>query len=139
MRASYATLFTGVAALFLSVVMFSTTQVVPPQHTFKNQLLKPCLNMSNCSGEQSSTNCVGFKKSNEPMTVELVCACVGAKEEVDPVEESGIFVMYVQVCSAICVHNSVWLDIVDNDMSDNCLHLSFFPSSAAGSHRVNWR
>ena len=61
------------------------------------------------------------------MTVELVCACVGAEEEVDPAEESGIFAMYVQVCSAICVHNSVWLDIVDNNITDNCLHL------------LNWR
>ena len=47
------------------------TLFVPP-HTFENQLLKPCWNMSNCSGEQSSTNGVGFRKSNEPMTVELV-------------------------------------------------------------------
>ena len=56
---------------------------------------------------------------------------MGAEDEVDPVEESGIFAMYVQVCSAICVHNSVWLDIVDNYMSDNCLHFSFFPSSGS--------
>ena len=93
--------------------------------------------MSNWSGEQSLTNIEGFKKSNDPMTVELVCACVGAEDEVDPVEVSGIFAMYVQVCSAISVHNSDWLDIVDNNMSDNCLHLDFFPSCAAGSQRVN--
>ena len=73
------------------------------------------------------------------MTVGLVYGWVGGADKFIPVEESGIFAMYVEVCSAICVHNSIWLDIVVSNISDNCLHLSFFPSSAAGSHRVNWR
>ena len=76
--------FAGVMAILLFVVVFST----------------------NISGEQSSTNIGGFKKSNDPMTVELVCGCMGAEDEVDPVEVSGIFAMYVQVCSAISVHSS---------------------------------
>ena len=62
---------------------------------------------------------------------------MGADEEVDPVKVSGIFAMNVQGCSAISVHSSDCLDIVANNMSDNCLHLVFYPSSAAGSQRVN--
>ena len=62
--------------------------------------------------------------------VELVWGSVGAEDGSELFEVSGILAMNEQVSSAIIIPNS---DCLVWSMSDNCLHLVFFPSSARGS------